>query len=149
MFIDRNYKATMDENTTWFLFLLDFVNSLNLNDLQELSSGEMKEVWKLLTTFVQSTFSTESAYTNSSSNWDNTFILISSKKQKACVSNFFSECGDLHLIWKAFFFITIYWKKKQLHLKIYTIHNFCFIFGMHNIKELLIFLKYKYKNKLT
>lgn len=68
MFIDRNYKATMDENTTWFLFLLDFVNSLNLNDLQELSSGEMKEVWKLLTTFVQSTFSTESAYTNSSSN---------------------------------------------------------------------------------
>lgn len=60
MFIDRNYKATMDENTTWFLFLLDFVNSLNLNDLQELSSGEMKEVWKLLTTFVQSTFSTES-----------------------------------------------------------------------------------------
>lgn len=68
MFIDRNYKKTMDENTTWFLFLLDFVNSLNLNDLQELSSGEMKEVWKLLTTFVQSTFSTESAYTNSSSN---------------------------------------------------------------------------------
>lgn len=68
MFIDRNYKATMDENTTWFLFLLDFVNSLNLNDLQELSSGEMKEVWKLLTTFVQSTFSTESAFTNSSSN---------------------------------------------------------------------------------
>lgn len=68
MFIDRNYKATMDENTTWFLFLLDFVNSLNLNDLQELSSGEMKKVWKLLTTFVQSTFSTESAYTNSSSN---------------------------------------------------------------------------------
>lgn len=68
MFIDRNYKATMDENTTWFLFLLDFVNSLNHNDLQELSSGEMKEVWKLLTTFVQSTFSTESAYTNSSSN---------------------------------------------------------------------------------
>lgn len=68
MFIDRNYKETMDENTTWFLFLLDFVNSLNLNDLQELSSGEMKEVWKLLTTFVQSTFSTESAYTNSSSN---------------------------------------------------------------------------------
>lgn len=68
MFIDRNYKETMDENTTWFLFLLDFVNSLNLNDLQKLSSGEMKEVWKLLTTFVQSTFSTESAYTNSSSN---------------------------------------------------------------------------------
>lgn len=68
MFIDRNYKATMEENTTWFFFLLDFVNSLNLNDLQELSSGEKKEVWKLLTTIGQSTFSTESAYTNSSSN---------------------------------------------------------------------------------
>lgn len=68
MCIDRNYKATMEENTTWFLCLLDFVNSLNLNDLQELSSGEKKEVWKLLTTFGQSRFSTESAYTNSSSN---------------------------------------------------------------------------------
>lgn len=50
------------------VFFLDFVNSLNLNDLQELSSGEKKEVWKLLTTIGQSTFSTESAYTNSSSN---------------------------------------------------------------------------------
>lgn len=149
MFIDRNYKATMDENTTWFLFLLDFVNSLNLNDLQELSSGEMKEVWKLLTTFVQSTFSTESAYTNSSSNWDNTFILISSKKTKSLRIKLFFWMWWFTPDSESIFFITIYWKKKQLHLKIYTIYNFCFIFGMHNIKELLIFLKYKFKNKLT
>lgn len=52
----------MEENTTWFLFLLDFVNSLNLNDLQELSSGEKKEVWKLLNYWYMH------AYTNSSSN---------------------------------------------------------------------------------
>lgn len=68
MFIDRNTKQQWKKILHGSCFFLDFVNSLNLNDLQELSSGEKKEVWKLLTTIGQSTFSTESAYTNSSSN---------------------------------------------------------------------------------
>lgn len=148
MFIDRNTKQQWKKILHGSCFFLDFVNSLNLNDLQELSSGEKKEVWKLLTTIGQSTFGTESAYTNSSSNWDNTYILISSKNKKACVSNFFFWMWWFTPDSESIFSWLQYIEKiEQLHLKIYTIYIFCFIFGMHNIKELLIFLKYK--NKLT
>lgn len=138
----------MEENTTWFLFLLDLeILSISMTCKNYLRERRKKcgSFWPLLV----KARSVQKVHIPIVQVIETTLIFwYHLKTKKLAYQTFFFWMWWFTPDSESIFSWLQYIEKiEQLHLKIYTIYIFCFIFGMHNIKELLIFLKYK--NKLT
>lgn len=126
MFIDRNYKATMEENTTLFLFLLDFVNSLiSLTCKNYLRARRKKcgSFWPLLV----KARSVQKVHIPIVQVIETTLSFwYHLKNKKLAYQTFFLNVVIYTWFGKHFFLITIYWKNRTIASK--DLYNIYFLF---------------------